>query len=90
MTSVPKRRLSIGNALVDITKKQVNGDNIIDREEENENTGFVKKSGSSRRRSSFGASSVGSRSPVINPVEQSRIAEMYKTVIQMSSENVRK
>ena len=89
MTSIPRRRLSIGDTLVDITKKQVNVDNILDKEDETENIGIAKRSNSSRRRSSFGATSVGSRSPVLNPIEQSRIAEMYKTVIQMSSENVR-
>jgi hypothetical protein len=31
---------------------------------------------------------MGARSPPLNPIEQNRIAEMYKTVIQMSSENV--
>lgn len=39
-----------------------------------------------RRRSSFGSHS--SRSPG-SSLEQSRIAEMYKNVIKMSSENVR-
>lgn len=39
-----------------------------------------------RRRSSFGSHS--SKSPG-SSIEQSRIAEMYKNVIKMSSENVR-
>lgn len=40
-----------------------------------------------RRRSSMGLS--GSRRASISETEQVRIVEMYKTVIQMSSENVR-
>jgi len=46
---------------------------------------FPKKS-NARRRSSFGGLN-SSKSPV-NAAEQARITEMYKTVIQMSSENV--
>eukprot|EP01032_Pedospumella_encystans_P014547 gene14547-16698_t len=45
---------------------------------------FPKKS-NARRRSSFGGLN-SSKSPV-NAAEQARITEMYKTVIQMSSEN---
>ena len=41
-----------------------------------------------RRRSSIGGMSSSSKSPV-NAAEQARITEMYKTVIQMSSENVK-
>jgi hypothetical protein len=40
----------------------------------------------SRRRSSLGL--VGSKPTVLSDAEQARIASMYKTVIQMSSENV--
>jgi hypothetical protein len=38
------------------------------------------------RRSSVGG--VSSKAPSLSETEQNRIAEMYKTVIQMSSENV--
>jgi len=43
--------------------------------------------GGSRRRSSFGGSVTLSKSPQKNAAEQARIAEMYKTVIKLSSEN---
>ena len=54
----------------------------------NDNSGFNRrKSVNSRRRSSFGGA--GSRRQSLTEAEQTRISEMYKTVIQMSSENVR-
>lgn len=86
-----KRRLSGGLGLV-------GGPLIDESDEDNEelsavNSPIVRKNkGSSRRGSmNFMGSMMmsGARSPTLNPVEQSRIAEMYKTVIQMSSENVR-
>jgi hypothetical protein len=81
-----KRRLSNGSGLL----KMCDGD---DSDEEINNTSmcqeksiytFPKKS--SRRRSSIGGMSASKM--MVNPIEQARIAEMYKTVIQMSSENV--
>lgn len=61
--------------------------------EEDEIIGFdnlaspVKKSKNRRRSSMMGG--LGGKGIMMNPQEQLRIAEMYKTVIQMSSENVR-
>lgn len=89
--SVSKRRLSSGNGLV--------GGPFVDEDEDDEeeldilnsslNSVPRRQSGSGRRGSrSFMGAMMGARSPPLNPIEQNRIAEMYKTVIQMSSENV--
>lgn len=46
----------------------------------------IRRKSLSRRRSSLGM--MGSKPIVLSDAEQARIASMYKTVIQMSSENV--
>lgn len=90
--SSSKRRLSQGSpalmALVD--------DDDIEQENEIDPMALVHASGSSRhgrksispgsrRRSSFGGLQ---KSPTKSSAEQARIAEMYKNVIKLSSENV--
>lgn len=81
--SASRRRLSNGSALSDLTNIKLR-DNLDD-EEENQSIASKNTSVSVRRRSSFG---LACKSPPFNPVEQLRITEMYKTVIQMSAENV--
>lgn len=95
-----KRRLSSGlgagaggsllGAIVDDDDVLGNGSETTKALEENEGVGFGASGrrnsmigGGSRRRSSFG----GSRA--ISSEEQARIADMYKTVIKLSTENVR-
>ena len=86
--TTPKRRLSSGSVLSlnSVNKNDIDDDELDDDEEEEVSTAFTKKS-SARRRSSFG---IG-KSPAmhqLNPQEQQRIAEMYKTVIQMATDDV--
>lgn len=50
-------------------------------------TAAARRKSLSRRRSSLGV--MGSKPTILSDAEQARIASMYKTVIQMSSENVR-
>jgi hypothetical protein len=88
--SAPKRRVSSSSGLLKMCDDENSDDddisvNTVGLQEKSIYT-FPKKA-NSRRRSSFGGAN-SSRTPV-NAAEQSRIAEMYKTVIQMSSENVR-
>lgn len=82
--SASRRRLSNGSALRDISNLE-NSDDIED-EIQSVASKATTITGSSRRRSSFGLSC---KSPPLNPVEQQKIAEMYKTVIKLSAENVR-
>jgi hypothetical protein len=81
--SASRRRLSNGSALRDIS----NLDNSEDIEDELQSVASkaTTVTGSARRRSSFGLSC---KSPQLNPVEQQKITEMYKTVIKLSAENV--
>lgn len=86
MSAAPKRRLSNGSGcLLKICDDENSDDegSVISNQEKSLYT-FPKRQ-NNRRRSSIGG--LNSKVP-INPVEQARIAEMYKTVIQMSSENV--
>jgi len=80
--SASRRRLSHGSALSDLTNFKLPDND--DDEEETQSVASKNTSVSVRRRSSFGLSC---KSPPFNPVEQLRITEMYKTVIQMSAEN---
>lgn len=74
--------MGAGKVLQDVTNLKVDDDT----EDEIQSVASKITTGSARRRSSFGLSC---RSSPFNPVEQLRITEMYKTVIQMSAENVR-
>jgi hypothetical protein len=81
-TKAPRRRLSNGSSLVEYNDNDQEGAEL----EKISNSGF--NSISSKKRSSFGAA-LGIKSPTLNLEEQMRITEMYKKVIQLSSENVR-
>jgi hypothetical protein len=84
--SSPKRRLSNSSAVLKMCDDDSDDDEMsVSSVQEKSIYTFPKKS-SSRRKSSIGGLN-SSKSPV-NAAEQARITEMYKTVIQMSSENV--
>lgn len=86
--SISKRRLSSNSGLLKMCDEENSDDDdlaSVGLQEKSIYT-FPKKN-NTRRRSSFGGMN-SSKSPV-NAQEQARITEMYKTVIQMSSENVR-
>jgi hypothetical protein len=85
--SVSKRRLSSGSGLLSLCADDDSDDDDLSVTLQEKSIYTFPKKANSRRRSSFGGAN-SSKSP-INAVEQARIAEMYKTVIQMSSENVR-
>lgn len=88
-----KRRLSKGNGLI-------GGIPFADDDEEEEEINVLaafdeapavpnkRQSSGFRRGSILGSMMSGVKSPPLNPVEQARIAEMYKTVIQLSTDNV--
>ena len=85
--SISKRRLSSNSGLLRMCEEENSDDEdlaSVGLQEKSIYT-FPKKN-NARRRSSFGGMN-SSKSPV-NAQEQARITEMYKTVIQMSSENV--
>jgi hypothetical protein len=73
------KRLSHGSALAEI---------VASDEEDEIVTPLERRKSNGRRRSSFGGGLSSSRSPKKSEAEQARIAEMYATVIKMSSENV--
>ena len=86
--SVTKRRLSNGNGCLlkicdDDNSDDDDNNSVVSNQEKSLFT-FPKRQ-NNRRRSSIGG--LNSKIP-INPIEQARITEMYKTVIQMASENV--
>jgi hypothetical protein len=95
--SIARRRLSQGKALIGVSFK----DDFIDDNDiackgsdlmefvDPAKKEAMKKSGS-RRKSIFGVPNLGQKSPPLNSDEQKRIVDMYKVVIQMSTENVRK
>ena len=88
--SAARRRLSSGSGMLKLCEDENSDDDdmtvtSVGIQEKSIYT-FPKKA-NARRRSSFGGPN-SSKNP-INAAEQARIAEMYKTVIQMSSENVR-
>lgn len=86
--SSTKRRLSSNSGMLKMCDDENSDDDdlaSVGLQEKSIYT-FPKKA-NARRRSSFGGLN-SSKSPV-NAAEQARITEMYKTVIQMSSENVR-
>jgi hypothetical protein len=85
--SVSKRRLSSGSGLLSLCADDDSDDDDLSVTLQEKSIYTFPKKANSRRRSSFGGAN-SSKNP-INAVEQARIAEMYKTVIQMSSENVR-
>jgi hypothetical protein len=85
--SVSKRRLSSGSGLLSLCADDDSDDDDLSVTLQEKSIYTFPKKANSRRRSSFGGAN-SSKSP-INAVEQARIAEMYKTVIQMSSENVK-
>ena len=87
--SSTKRRLSNGSGLLKICDEDGTEEdlNSVGTSVQEVSLYSFPKRGNSRRRSSIGGMK-GKKSDV-NPVEQARIMEMYKTVIQMSSENVR-
>jgi hypothetical protein len=83
---------NIGNGLLELPQ-EIEDDNNDELDHmaavRNTTPNARRRSGSGgRRRSSFGGSFGSIKSPVKSAAEQSRIAEMYKTVIKMSSENV--
>ena len=86
-----KRRLSSSKALVGLTLEDEVGqeqlEHDIERVVNDINIKKTSKSSAGRRRSSFGGSLSALKSPQKSALEQARIAEMYKTVIKMSSEN---
>ncbi len=86
-----KRRLSSSKALVGLTLEDEDGqeqlEHDIERVVNDINIKKPSKSSAGRRRSSFGGSLSALKSPQKSALEQARIAEMYKTVIKMSSEN---
>ena len=87
-----KRRISGGKSFLSLAEVASDDDDENDDVFEGNlrSTGFHgvsrRTSLGGRRRSSFGSQN-SSKSP-ISAAEQARIAEMYKTVIKMSSENV--
>lgn len=84
MPSANKRRLSNGKSLVEIDEDENDNENS---ENITVATGANKSSANSMRRASMG-SILGMKSPTLNLEEQIRITEMYKRVIQLSTENV--
>lgn len=87
-----KRRLSKGNGLIGGIPFAEDDE----EEEMNELANFDeapavpnrRQSSGFRRGSILGSMMSGAKSPPLNPIEQARIAEMYKTVIQLSTDNV--
>jgi condensin complex subunit 2 len=75
-----KRRLSRGGQAIAL---EIEDDDILNAEF----APIPKGNSGGRRRSSFGGGMLGSKSPVKSAVDQSRIADMYKVIIKMSSEN---
>ena len=87
--SVTKRRLSSNKAtLSNLPVHESDDDDLDDAASYSSGFGGIsrRRSLGGRRRSSFGSHN-SNRNPM-SAVEQTRIAEMYKTVIKMSSENV--
>ncbi len=86
-----KRRLSSSKALVGLTLEDEDSqeqlEHDIERVVNDINIKKPSKSSAGRRRSSFCGSLSTLKSPQKSALEQARIAEMYKTVIKMSSEN---
>jgi hypothetical protein len=83
-----KRRISANKGFSDLPTHDHDDDDEDDSNAMNFSAGISRRrSLGGRRRSSFG--SHNSKSPA-SSAEQSRIAEMYKNVIKMSSENVSK
>ena len=80
-----KRRISASKGTLAIPVEHDDDNDDFDNRSVASNGGSRRRSLGGRRRSSFGSHS--SKTPV-SSAEQSRIAEMYKTVIKMSSENV--
>eukprot|EP01038_Epipyxis_sp_PR26KG_P004982 gene4982-6965_t len=74
-----KRRLSNGNGLFEIPG--------VSDDEEDVPINISRKDNNNRRRRSSLGSNLSNRSVAPSPEELLRITEMYKTVIQMSSEN---
>ena len=78
-----KRRISANKSALELPVHERDDDNEVNT------SGFGgisrRRSLGGRRRSSFGSHTSKNS---LSAVEQSRIAEMYKTVIKMSSENV--
>mgnify|MGYP001329860615 CR=1 FL=1 len=100
MASNGKRRLSNGSALLGPLPDEFDDkENSVVMEDDDEFVGKPKSRRRSiggrrssiggRRRSSVASSLLSVKSPFTASVEQARLAEMYKTVIKMSSENVR-
>lgn len=85
--SEARRRLSSGSGMLKMCDDENSDDDDLSIGFQEKSIYTFPKKSNSRRRSSFGGQN-SSKSPV-NAVEQARIADMYKTVIQMSSENVR-
>lgn len=84
--SEARRRLSSGSGMLKMCDDENSDDDDLSIGFQEKSIYTFPKKSNSRRRSSFGGQN-SSKSPV-NAVEQARIADMYKTVIQMSSENV--
>lgn len=87
-----KRRLSSGSGqlkMYDEDGSDTDCDSTIDGRsftQESSIYSFPKRGANRSRRSSIGSQKSAKRE--LNPQEQARITEMYKTVIQLSSENV--
>lgn len=85
-----KRRLSSGNQLLGLVLEDENEEEVDILANVCNNNAMASrpkaKNTGGRRRSSFGGSLATLKSPQ-KSLEQSRIADMYKTVIKMSSEN---
>ncbi len=81
--SLTKRRLSVNKGAGLPVHEIIEDDDICDFDSIASPIAATKKL-KNRRRSSI----MGNGKAIMNPQEQLRIAEMYKTVIQLSSENV--
>ena len=87
-TMSDKRRLSHGSSVHDLHIEDDDFD-IDDDFDVDKRKSIGSTSSRSSRRQSFGSALSSARNAKNSAQEQNRIAEMYKTVIKLSSENVR-
>ena len=81
-----KRRLSHGSSIHDL---QIEDDDFeVDALMDDKRKSISSNASKSSRRASFGSALSSARNSKNSAQEQNRIAEMYKMVIKLSSENV--